>query len=116
MPTNVFMDVDGYPAMSGHGVVAAVTAALERGLLVVPQRAASGAGQEGAGKAVARREIALTLDTPAGIVGALVSLPPGGLVGAPASPEANDGRRCAVDRSACGVGAVAMIASSTRGG
>ncbi len=50
----LFMDPGGYSSLSGHGVVAAVTIALERGLLVGP-----GSGDE----------IDLTLDTVAGAIG-----------------------------------------------
>ncbi len=50
----LFMDADGYPAMSGHGVIAAATIALERNLIV------SSEGPSG--------EARLVFDTPAGTI------------------------------------------------
>ena len=50
----VFMDASGYPSMSGHGVIAATTIALERDLILPRQ------GQD--------LETRLVLDTPAGSV------------------------------------------------
>jgi proline racemase len=58
----LFMDAHGYPSTSGHGLTAAVTIAIERGLLVVPSPG---------------EEIALTLETPAGTIGARARLEPG---------------------------------------
>jgi proline racemase len=59
----LFMDSAGYPRMSGHGVVAAVTVAIERGLLTM-------AAQPGP-------DIAVSLDTCAGLVIARASIEPG---------------------------------------
>lgn len=53
----LFMDAAGYPSMSGHGVIAATTIALERGLIVTPSADDS--------------EVDLVFDTPAGAVHAL---------------------------------------------
>ena len=39
----LFMDADGYPSMSGHGVIAATTIALERGLLFSTEHTAGDA-------------------------------------------------------------------------
>lgn len=50
----IFMDAGGYPAMSGHGVIAAVTMALERGLLRLPDPAADVALDTVAGRVTAR--------------------------------------------------------------
>jgi proline racemase len=36
----IFMDREGYPSMSGHGIIAATTIALERGLIFAPGEAA----------------------------------------------------------------------------
>lgn len=60
----VFMDADGYPAMSGHGVMAAATLAVERGLLL--------------SCADTDIEARLAFDTPAGTVHARVRLQPRG--------------------------------------
>jgi proline racemase len=50
----LFMDASGYPSMSGHGVIAAATIALERGLIVTTTGDTS--------------HTELTFDTPAGAV------------------------------------------------
>ena len=50
----LFMDASGYPSMSGHGIIAAATIALERALIVTPTDDTSRTG--------------LTFDTPAGTV------------------------------------------------
>ncbi len=60
----VFMDADGYPALLGHGVIAAVTIAIERGLIVAPE---------------VDGRVALTLDTAAGPVRAVARLQAAGV-------------------------------------
>ena len=57
----IFMHTEGYSSMCGHGIIAAVTIALERGLIVRPAPAAD-----------------LVLDTPAGAVAARAHLRAGG--------------------------------------
>ena len=57
----LFMHNDGYPAMSGHGILAVTTIALERGLIVP--------GRDGA---------SVTFDTPAGVIRARAHFKEGG--------------------------------------
>jgi proline racemase len=54
------MDVSGYPSMSGHGVIAAATIAIERGLIF--------------SREFNQREATVVFDTPAGIVRARARL------------------------------------------
>lgn len=54
----VFMDGDGYPAISGHGLIAVATIAVARGLIV------AGHADE--------RDVRLAFDTPAGVVHTVV--------------------------------------------
>jgi proline racemase len=56
----LFMHGDGYDAMSGHGIIAAATIALERGLLTTNVPAKPDTTGEGA--------VAIVFDTPAGTV------------------------------------------------
>ena len=60
----IFMDAEGYPAMSGHGVIAAATLAVERSLFFSREDTES--------------EARLVFDTPAGTVHARVRLQPRG--------------------------------------
>jgi proline racemase len=53
----LFMDAAGYPSMSGHGVIAVATIALERNLIMLP--------------ATADGDTRFVFDTPAGVVQAL---------------------------------------------
>jgi proline racemase len=61
----LFMDANGYPAMSGHGVIASATVAIERGLIQPGGGAASAASPPPGESGGLRR---LVFDTPAGPV------------------------------------------------
>jgi trans-L-3-hydroxyproline dehydratase len=69
----LFMHNDGYSAMSGHGIIAATTIALERGLLMPGPAAPKAAGRPEAGGDGS----AVVFDTPAGIVRASAHFKPG---------------------------------------
>jgi proline racemase len=65
----LFLQDDGYPALSGHGIIAVATIAVERGLLAPP---------DGADKVRPAEEVRLALDTIAGTVHAHARVQPRG--------------------------------------
>src|SRR3989442_7752701 len=60
------MHNEGYSTMCGHGVIAATTIAIERGLLVPREQA--GAGPDSETPRTSGREQELALDSPAGTI------------------------------------------------